>query len=230
MKGQSAHNPLRFLSAMPTVYLLRQSAPTLQRTRSLLLQAPGVELAGSSHVLADALTEIATLAPDIVASDLRLVDSHAMRVALELGRMPVRPQLLLLTPTADDLQLFAALSAGANAYHVDDGNGPGLVQALTRLHDRRAMLSPQLSRQALAAFGIERSPLATARQAPAALDASPAGRQIDQASRHLLTLLSQGLLLAEIAALWTLEAAEIERRVWRLVRLLHVRSRELLIA
>ncbi|WP_422011416.1 hypothetical protein [Roseateles sp.] len=215
---------------MPTVYLLRQSAPTLQRTRSLLLQAPGVELAGSSHVLADALTEIATLAPDIVASDLRLVDSHAMRVALELGRMPVRPQLLLLTPTADDLQLFAALSAGANAYHVDDGNGPGLVQALTRLHDRRAMLSPQLSRQALAAFGIERSPLATARQAPAALDASPAGRQIDQASRHLLTLLSQGLLLAEIAALWTLEAAEIERRVWRLVRLLHVRSRELLIA
>ncbi len=215
---------------MPTVYLLRLSLPTLQRTRSLLLQAPGVELAGSGHVLADALEEIAALAPDIVASDLRLVDSHAMRVARELGRMPVRPQLLLLTPTADDLQLFAALSAGANAYHVDDGNGAGLVEALTRLHDRRAMLNPQLSRQALAAFGIERSPLATARQAPAALDASPAGRQIDQASRHLLTLLSQGLLLAEIAALWNLEAAEIERRVWRLVRLLHVRSRELLIA
>lgn len=215
---------------MPTVYLLRLSAPTLQRTRSQLLQAPGVELAGSNAVLADALEEIATLAPDIVACDLRLVDAHAMRVALELGRMPVRPQLLLLTPTADDLQLFAALSAGANAYHVDDGSSTGIVEALKRLHERRAMLNPQLSRQALAAFGIERSPLVTARQAPAALDASPAGRQIDQASRHLLTLLSQGLLLAEIAALWKLEAAEIERRVWRLVRLLHVRSRELLIA
>jgi DNA-binding NarL/FixJ family response regulator len=132
--------------------------------------------------------------------------------------------------TADDLQLFAALSAGANAYHVDDGSGTGLVEALLRLHDRRAMLSPQLARQALAAFCIERSPLAVASLAVAARDASPAGRQIDQASRHLLTLLAQGLLLAEVATLWQLEVAEIERRIWRLVRLLHVRSRELLIA
>lgn len=215
---------------MPTVYLLRVSASTLQRTRSQLLQAAGLELAGSHHHLTDALPEIAAVAPDIVASDLRLVDSHAMRVAHELGRLPVRPQLLLLTPTADDLQLFAALSAGANAYHVDDGSGTGLVQALMRLHERRVMLSPQLARQALAAFGTERSPLTIARQAPAAQDASPAGRQIDQASRHVLTLLGQGLLLPEIAALWRLEAAEIERRIWRLVRLLHVRSRELLIA
>lgn len=215
---------------MPTVYLLRLSEPTLQRTRSLLLQAQGVELAGSSTVLADALGELAALAPDIVASDLRLVDSHAMRVAHELGRLPVRPQLLLLTPTADDLQLFAALSAGANAYHVDDGSGKGLVESLSRLHERRATLSPQLARQALAAFGIERSPLTIARQAAAPLDATPAGRQIEQASRHLLTLLAQGLLLAEIATLWKLEVAEIERRIWRLVRLLHVRSRELLIA
>ncbi|KQV50475.1 hypothetical protein ASC95_13975 [Pelomonas sp. Root1217] len=215
---------------MPTVYLLRLSEPTLHRTRSLLLQADGVELAGSSTVLADALDELAALAPDIVASDLRLVDSHAMRVAHELGRLPVRPQLLLLTPTADDLQLFAALSAGANAYHVDDGSGAGLVEALTRLHGRRSMFNPQLARQALAAFGIERSPMVTARQAAAPLDASPAGRQIDQASRHLLTLLAQGLLLAEIATLWKLDVAEIERRIWRVVRLLHVRSRELLIA
>ncbi|RTL36399.1 MAG: response regulator transcription factor [Burkholderiales bacterium] len=215
---------------MPTVYLLRLSETTLQRTRSQLLQAKGVELVGSSPVLADGLAEIALLAPDIVASDLRLVDAHAMRVAHELGRLPVRPQLLLLTPTADDLQLFAALSAGANAYHVDDGRVSGLVQAITRLHDRRAMLSPQLARQALAAFGIERSPIVTARQAAAPLDASPAGRQIEQASRHLLTLLAQGLLLPEIATLWKLDADEIERRVWRLVRLLHVRSRELLIA
>ncbi len=217
-------------AAMPTVYLLRLSDSSLQRTRSLLLQARGVELAGSRNNLTDALPEIEALTPDIVACDLRLVDTHAMRVAHALNHLPVRPQLMLLTPTADDLQLFAALSAGANAYHVDDGACTGLVEALNRLHDRRVMLSPQLSRQALAAFGIERSPLTVARQAAAALDATPAGRQIDQASRHVLTLLAQGLLLAEIAALWKLEADEIERRLWRLVRLLHVRSRELLIA
>ncbi|MFN3861306.1 MAG: hypothetical protein ACK4R2_07530 [Roseateles sp.] len=215
---------------MSTVYLLRLSEITLQRTRSLLLRAEGMELAGSSANLNDALPEIQRLTPDVVASDMRLVDAHAMRVAHELGRLPVRPQLLLLTPTADDLQLFAALSAGANAYHVDDGSGAGLVEALARLHERRAMLSPQLARQLLAAFGIERSPLATARQPAAALDATPAGRQIEQASRHLLTLLAQGLLLTEIAQLWALDGAEIERRIWRLVRLLHVRSRELLIA
>lgn len=215
---------------MPTVYLLRLGETALQRTRSLLLEAGDVQLAGSGGNLNDALPEIQDLAPDIVASDLRLMDAHAMRVAHELGRLAVRPQLLLVTPTADDLQLFAALSAGANAYHVDNGGGRDLVEALMRLHARRARLSPQLARQALAAFGIERSPIATARQPAAALDASPAGRQIEQSSRHLLTLLAQGLLLPEIATLWALDVAEIERRIWRLVRLLHVRSRELLIA
>ncbi|MFG6467971.1 hypothetical protein [Roseateles sp. BYS87W] len=215
---------------MPSVFLLRLSETALQRTQRLLSEAKGVQLVGSGQSLDDALPAIVRLSPDIVATDLLLVDSHAMRVAHELGRLPVRPQLLLLTPTSDDLQLFAALSAGANAYHVEHGDGTGLVEALTRLHDRRAMLNPQLARQALAAFGIERSPLVTARQPAAPLDVSPAGRQIEQASRHLLTLLSQGLLLAEIATLWRLEAAEIERRIWRLVRLLHVRSRELQIA
>lgn len=213
---------------MPSVYLLRRGLP-LQKTRSALHPADW-ELAGSSESLTDGLAEIEALTPDIVATDLRLVDGHAMRVAHALGRLAVRPQLLLLTPTADDLQLFAALSAGANAFHVDSDNGASLSESLTRLHERRAQLNPQLARQALAAFGIERSPLITARQPPAALDASPAGRQVDQAGRHLLSLLAHGLLIPEVAALWNLGVADIEGRVWRLVRLLHVRSRELLIA
>lgn len=212
---------------MPSVYLLRHSEPVLQRTRSQLLQTDGLEWAGGQFVLADALPEITALAPDIVACDLRLPDSHAMRVALELNRLPVRPQLLLLTPTADDLQLFAALSAGANGFHVEAGGANGLADALQRLHACRATLGPQHARQALAAFGIERSPLVTASPAAAAADASPAGRQVDQAGRHLLSLLAHGLLVDEVARLWQQEVAEIERRIWRLVRLLHVRSREL---
>ncbi len=215
---------------MPTVYLLRLSDSALARTRAQLQHSDGVELVGSGNSLAESLDEIDVLMPDIVASDLRLKDNHAMRVAVELGRLAVRPQLMLLTPTADDLQLFAALSAGANAYHLDDGSGRGLVEALVSLHERRVVLSPRLARQALAAFGIERSPLAMARQAAAALDTTPAGRQIDQSGRHLLTLLAQGLLLPEIVALWKLDVAELERRMWRMVRLLHVRSRELLAA
>lgn len=215
---------------MSTVYLLRHSEPALQRARSVLLQAQGIELAGAQLTLADALPEIGSLAPDIVACDLRVADSHAMRVAHELGRLPVRPQLLLLTPTADDLQLFAALSAGANGFHVDAGQGSGLVDGLLRLQACRATLGPQHARQALAAFGIERSPLVTASSVPAAADTTPAGRQVDQAGRHLLSLLAHGLLVSEVARLWQLEVAEVERRIWRLVRLLHVRSRELLIA
>lgn len=214
---------------MPAVYLLRRGASVLSKTRAAL-EATDWAVVGESESLHDGLAEIEALMPDIVACDLRLVDAEAMRVAHEMGRMPVRPQLLLLTPTADDLQLFAALSTGANAYHVDAGQGLGLADALIALHERRALLSPQLARQALAAFGIERSPLVTARQAPAAQDASPAGRQIDQAGRHLLSLLAHGLLVPEVAELWKLGAAEIEARIWRLVRLLHVRSREFLIA
>lgn len=212
---------------MLTVYLLRHHGPVQLRTRSELLKAQGLRLTGSRQALADALPEIASQAPDIVACDLRLADAHAMGVARELGKLPVRPQLLLLTPTAEDLQLFAALSAGANAYHVDQDGSAGLVDALTRLHGRRSRLGPQHARQTLAAFGIERSPLATASPAAAAADTRPAGRQVEQAGRHLLSLLAHGLLVSEVAALWQLEVAEIERRIWRLVRLLHVRSREL---
>jgi DNA-binding NarL/FixJ family response regulator len=214
---------------MSTVYLLRHDAAALNKTEAAL-SGSAWRVAGRGETLHGALAEIALQMPDVVATDLRLVDADAMQVARALGRLDVRPQLLLLTPTADDLQLFAALSTGANAYHVEAGPGLGLVAALDALHERRALISPQLARQALAAFGIERSPLVTARQAPSAQDASPAGRQIDQAGRHLLSLLAHGLLVNEVAALWRLAAAEIEARIWRLVRLLHVRSRELLLA
>lgn len=209
---------------MPVVYLLRRNTASVEKTRTTLEEADW-QLGGCSESLQDALAEIAVRMPDIVACDLRLNDGHAMLVAHELGQLPVRPQLLLLSPNVNDLQLFAALCAGANAYHVDVGTG--LTDALTALHQRRANLSPLMARQALAAFGAERSPVALASQMAAAKDQSAAGRQIDQAARHLLSLLSHGLLTSEVAQAWQLTQVDVEQRIWRIVRLLHVRSREL---
>ena len=162
--------------------------------------------------------------PDIVACDLRLNDGHAMLVAHELGQLPVRPQLLLLSPNVDDLQLFAALCAGANAYHVDVGTG--LTDALTALH-QRAPTSALDGPPGAGRLWRRAQPVALASQMAAAKDQSAAGRQIDQAARHLLSLLSHGLLTSEVAQAWQLTQVDVEQRIWRIVRLLHVRSREL---
>lgn len=206
---------------MPSVYLLRRCRPALQKSRSAVTRLAGWWVCGEGERVREAGGAIAEARPDIVACDLRLLDGHASRLVFEMRRWARKPQLLLLCSSPDDLRLFDSLSAGANSYAADAGDGRELSAGLRQLADHRAPMTPKIAQQALASFGLPRSRLALALVPSASEDLTPTAAAVPCADQHLLSLVAHGWLLPEIGQRWLMSAAELEQRLWRIYTRLH---------
>ncbi|MDC8787032.1 ANTAR domain-containing protein [Roseateles koreensis] len=208
---------------MPSLFLLRRCQPSLRKAQDHLSEKTGWHLCGTSEQLRTAEAQIPELDPDVVACDLRLIDGHVCHLAQQMQGWAKRPQLLLLTPSADDLLLFNTLQAGASAYCVEGLTGQrDLTPCLQALMDGRAGMSPRIARECLTAFGLNRSPWAdaTAPQADA-LQAADISPTLNAGEGHLLSLLARGLLITEIAHLWQCAVELIEHAVHGVYRKLH---------
>ena len=210
---------------MPSVLLLRRCRPALQKSQQAVVRMAGWKICGSGERVREAGAAIAALKPDFVACDLLLMDGHASRLAFEMQTWPRRPQLILLTPSADDLRLFEALCLGADAYAMDTGDGQGLAAGLRLLVQGRAGMTPRIAQEMLAALRLGRSSLAIAGTATAAQDLTPTGRGVSSGDQHLLSLIAHGLLAAEIASQWLMPVEAIESRLLRLYAQLHAHLR-----
>lgn len=199
---------------MPSVLLLRRTQQALLQARTALFEeAPAWDCVGCCEGMREGLLQIKALRPDVVISDLRLLDGHAGTLLQRLG--PGKPRLLALSSVADDSLLFEALRAGAQGYWLDRGGAKGLGAALEACQQGRAGMLPALARQVLQSFGLVRSELQLAHCVGSAHDLTPAapGCPLSKAEQHLLSLVAQGLLEQEIAQRWQLDAAEVGRRL-----------------
>lgn len=207
---------------MPSVFLLRRTQQALRLARTALFEeAPAWDCVGCCEQMREGLLQIESLRPDVVISDLRLLDGHAGTLLQRLGS--ARPRLLALSSVADDSLLFEALRAGAQGYWLDRSSARGLGPALEACRDGRASMSPALARQLLHSFGLPRSELQLAHCVGSAHDLTPAvpGCALSKAEQHLLSLVAQGLLEGEIAQRWQLGAAEVGRRLADIYAALH---------
>lgn len=211
---------------MPAVFLLRRTRSALLAAQRALFdeaergRAERWTCVGASDLLYEALPRIAELGPDLIATDLRLTDGHALTL---LRRLPLkrRPPVLLLTAVGDDPLLFDALAAGAQGYWQDPGQARGLAAALHDCAAGAARMSPALARQALLALGLPRSEPQLAHNVAAGQDLAPAAAGLARSEQHLLTLVAQGLLDGEIAQRWQLDPLEIGRRLAAVYAALH---------
>lgn len=209
---------------MPSVFLLRRSPHSLLKTREALC-APGSRwiCSGQAEQWHQALPALRAQAPDVLICDLRLLDGPVSALLRRLPR-PL-PRVLLLSPLADDAQLFEALAAGAHAYRLEQ-DARSLEASLDALLDGQASTSPALARQLLQSFGLPRSGLQLAQCVAAGQDHQEAAPHsgLSRAQQHLLSLFAHGLLEAEIAQRWQLTQSAIGQRVAELYAALHRRQ------
>lgn len=210
---------------MATVFLLRRTRPSLQRASDSLDTLLGWDLVGQNTSVHEAIGQVQMLTPDVVAADVHLLDGPASTLALCMQHWPTRPQLLLLTPTLDEPQLFDALCTGGNGIFVETDSGASFSQALQLLADSRAVMSPQIARLSLEAFGLPRSSLAEANKVAGGQDQTPLlnplARNLLRNEHHLLSLVAHGLLSEEIGKTWRIGQSNVERRLWQVYTKLH---------
>jgi len=140
----------------------------------------GIDVIGTAGDGVEAVALARRLHPDIVVMDLHMAEGDGVTATRALS---AETNILILTVSDDDDDLFAALEAGARGYLLKDSEPAALIRAVESVAEGNSVLSPQVSRKV---FGAVRRP----------------GKDLGKLSareREVLDLIAQGLSNSAIA-------------------------------
>ena len=149
--------PLRRRHAMtdrPTAVLLVDDHPLfLDGVRAALSGTDGITVVGEAHDRAGAVEQAAALRPDVVLMDLNLPDGSGIDATREILATAPGTRVLVITMSADDDAVVAAMRAGARGYVVKGSGRADLVRAVTTVAAGGAVFGPTVAERLGAFFG-----------------------------------------------------------------------------
>jgi DNA-binding NarL/FixJ family response regulator len=134
-----------------------------------LLEAYGIEVAGTVGDGRAAVREALRLEPDLVLMDIRMPDCDGLTATRLIKAQRPEMKILILTTSAEDEDLFEAIKSGACGYLLKITSGPAFIEALHGLDQGIPPFSPGLAGRLLREF-------ARLREAEAAARGGDAGR------------------------------------------------------
>lgn len=161
--------------------------------------AGGFDVVGEAAGVGDALNVIDRTAPDVVVTDIRLLDGDGLDLTARLRAERPGLGIVVLTMYTGDEQLFAALEAGASGFVGKDVPAEAVVAAA-----RHAVDSPT-------AF--------TARDLVGALQRrmdAPTGPRLSPREREVLDLLVDGLVIRQIGRRLFIAEATVKTHVGKI--------------
>ncbi|MFA6961322.1 MAG: response regulator transcription factor [Opitutaceae bacterium] len=140
MNALAKTNPIR-------VVLVDDSALVRQGIQAVLTaQAPNpaIIVIGEAANVADAITTVTRLKPDIVLLDIRLPDGSGFDACKEILKRLPETRILILTSFTNDSFIYDAITAGAQGYLMKEIDPHGLVQAIHDISEGKSILSPDV--------------------------------------------------------------------------------------
>jgi len=113
--------------------------------RTLLGASPGISILGEAATVADGISRIQQLRPDVVLLDIRLPDGTGFDICTALPDPPEGPRVLFLTSVVDDALVARAIESGAAGYLLKEIDGEGLVRAILDVAAGRSILDPEVT-------------------------------------------------------------------------------------
>lgn len=120
-----------------------------QGLRSLVADEPDLELAGDAGTAAEALARIPAAGADVTLLDLNLPDGSGIDVCRRIRSADPDARFLVLTSSADDEALLAAILAGADGYVLKHVRSGELVEAIRQVALGRSILDQRTRDQVL---------------------------------------------------------------------------------
>lgn len=201
-----------------SVLLVDDDALVRAGLRMILDSDPDITLAGEAADGAAAVGQVRALHPDIVLMDIRMPGTDGLDATAAVRALPKPPAVIVLTTFGADEYVLRAVRAGASGFLLKDTPPAEIIQAVHRVADGDAMLSPSVTRTLLdhlaAPADDDRRRRAEHRLAPLS------GRE-----REVAIQVSAGLSNAEIGARLYLSEATVKAHVSRLLTKLDVANR-----
>ena len=188
----------------------------------LMLESDGdIAVLGEAADGDQAVAAARELRPDVVLTDVRLPDLDGLEVTRRIAAEGELASVgvLLLTATANDAEVLAALHAGARAVLPREIEPADLLRAVRLVAAGGALLAPRLARRLIDEILRARS-----------LGRPLAGlEELTAREREVMALAAYGLSNVEIAAHLRLSTATVKTHVARTLTKLQVRDRAALI-
>lgn len=158
------------------------------------LESPGLQVVGWATTLAQACETIEDMKPNLVLSDLELVDGPFTELIGELGKSRYgRPMTMVLARSLADGRVMDAMRQGADGYHLTSNATEPLAGAVKKVLAGEAPMAPEIAAEVLAHFeelAWERSDFVAETQNTL---------RPSDADLHLLRMIAEGRGIAQIA-------------------------------
>lgn len=189
-----------------------------------LLKAGGYIVVGVAHDGLEALQMSRNLQPDLILMDIRMPKLDGLIATRLIKTELPEIQIVILTTSIEDSDLFEALRSGASGYLLKNLHSNELFDYLAGLSRGEAPLSRELSARLLREFARQADALDhQAASLPPAVDLT--ARQ-----REILDLAAQGMTYKEIAAALDLSEHTVKYHMGEILQRLHLKNREQVVA
>lgn len=115
----------------------------------MLAEDPTIEVIGEAANGQEAMTQIASFAPDVVLMDLRMPEMDGTEAIATLRRAGNTTGILVLTTYDSDTDILRAIESGANGYLLKDTSREELIQAIEATARGETWLTPAIASRVL---------------------------------------------------------------------------------
>lgn len=206
----------------PVRVLLVDDQPLLRMGfRLMLSDEHDIDVVGEASDGAQAVRQVAELAPDVVLMDVRMPGTNGIEATRQIVASGSPARVLILTTFDLDEYAFAALREGASGFLLKDARPADLVAAIRTVASGDAVISPRVTRRMLEMFADDLP--SDAAEGPTRGD--PRLDTLTHREREVLLAVAEGLSNAEVAGRLFLSEATVKTHVGRILTKLGVRDR-----
>lgn len=197
---------------------------------SNLLAAHGFTVAGVATDGNEAVALARTLEPDLILMDLRMPICDGLTATRLIKAQQPAIQIVILTTSAEERDLFVAIQSGACGYLLKSISGKAFVDALHGLEEGVPPFSPGLAARLLDEFArIASQPPSDSAPDNAAATA-PASAELTLRQTEVLRLVSSGLTYKEVGQQLAVSERTVRYHMAEIMDRLHLEHRSQVIA
>lgn len=176
----------------------------------ILALEEGIEVLGMAGTGAEGLELVERLAPQVVLMDYQLPDMDGVVVTARIKQRSPDVMVVMLTGSAEDRVLAAAIDAGCSGFLTKDRAVPEVGQAVRGAAAGEALISPDLMARLLPTLDRTHEPL---------------GEDLTEREREILALMARGSTNRVIASELYLSVNTVRNYVQSVLTKLHSHSK-----